>query len=123
MADRLARGCRPRDTADVPRVTFDGAGRTTTATRGTNLLAVVRRAGLPIARACGGRGICDSCWLRVDDGLEHLEQLPAPGTHAGIALEPGWVMACLARIDPGASDDASVVLWSPAWGRDPRSGS
>jgi adenylate cyclase len=35
---------------------------------GTSLLDVARSAGLPIARACTGRGLCGRCDLEILDG-------------------------------------------------------
>jgi adenylate cyclase len=39
---------------------------------GTTLLEAVRRAGLPIARACGGGGLCARCGVEVLAGGESL---------------------------------------------------
>jgi 2Fe-2S ferredoxin len=39
---------------------------------GTTLLEAARRAGLPVARACGGEGLCARCGLRVLSGGETL---------------------------------------------------
>jgi adenylate cyclase len=40
--------------------------------RGTTLLEAVQRAGLPIARACGGGGLCGRCGVEVLAGGEGL---------------------------------------------------
>ena len=51
------------------------AVRTVVVPSGTTLLEAVRRAGLPIARACGGGGLCGRCGVEV---LAGAEGLPAP---------------------------------------------
>ena len=40
---------------------------------GTTLLEAVQQAGLPIARACGGDGLCARCGVEVLAGAETLE--------------------------------------------------
>lgn len=52
--------------------------RTVQVPRGTTLLEAVRRAGLPIARACGGGGLCARCGVEVLAGGEALAA-PSPG--------------------------------------------
>jgi adenylate cyclase len=44
--------------------------------RGTTLLEAAQRAGLPIARACAGGGLCGRCGLEV---LAGAEALASPG--------------------------------------------
>jgi ferredoxin len=39
---------------------------------GTTLLDAARTLGLPIARACAGRGLCGRCDLEILDGVERL---------------------------------------------------
>jgi ferredoxin len=39
---------------------------------GTTLLEAARAAGLPIARACSGMGLCARCGLQVIEGLASL---------------------------------------------------
>ena len=107
----------------MARVTFRGAGRRVDVEPGTSLLAVARREGLPIARACGGRGICDSCAVRVDAGLEHLQLRARPAEGQAVVLEPDWVMACLARVRDDAETGQEIELWCAAWGEDPKAGS
>jgi adenylate cyclase len=50
--------------------------RTVLVPDGTTLLEAVREAGLPIARACGGGGLCGHCGVTV---LAGAETLPPPG--------------------------------------------
>jgi len=49
-------------------VRFQPSGRTVRVERGTTLLEAARRAGLPMASACGADGICARCGLRVIAG-------------------------------------------------------
>jgi ferredoxin len=44
---------------------------------GASLLDAVRRVGLPIARACGGGGLCATCGLAILAGGEALDP-PSP---------------------------------------------
>ena len=56
------------------RVRFLPGGQSIHVERGTSLLEATRRAGLPIARACGEQGLCGRCGLRVLRGGEQLAQ-------------------------------------------------
>ncbi len=47
------------------RVSFHPSGRSVLVPAGTTLLDAARRAGVPLARACGGEGLCARCGLRV----------------------------------------------------------
>jgi adenylate cyclase len=51
--------------------------------RGLAVLDASRRAGIPHASICGGRGRCSTCRVRVLRGLEHL---PPPGQHEAAVL-------------------------------------
>lgn len=53
------------------------AARSLEVPAGTTLLEAARQAGLPIARACGGGGLCARCALEVLGGAEALAP-PAP---------------------------------------------
>lgn len=46
--------------------------RTARVPSGTRLLEAVQRAGLPIAHACGGGGLCGRCGVQVLAGAEAL---------------------------------------------------
>jgi adenylate cyclase len=52
-------------------------GRSLEVPAGTTLLEAARQAGLPIARACDGGGLCARCGLEVLDGGDTLAP-PAP---------------------------------------------
>jgi ferredoxin len=61
----------------------DGAAlRAVAVPRGTTLLDAVRRAGLPLARACRAEGLCGRCGLRVLAGAETLAP-PSPRVARG----------------------------------------
>ena len=65
--------------------------------QGTPLLALIRRANLPLGLACGARGVCLACKVRVAGPM-----LPPGVTEAALLTqitEPGpWRIACLARV-------------------------
>jgi len=54
-----------------------------------------RRAGVRIVGACGGRGVCGTCAVRVAAG--EVELLHPTDPHAKAELANGWLRACLAR--------------------------
>jgi uncharacterized 2Fe-2S/4Fe-4S cluster protein (DUF4445 family) len=54
------------------RVRFDPSGREIRVAVGTTLLEAARRAGLPIASACGGDALCGRCGVLVLAGEETI---------------------------------------------------
>ena len=54
-----------------------------------SLLDAAIAAGVPLAGVCGGRGICQRCWVNVLEG--EVSVLPE-----GVGTHPGEVLACLA---------------------------
>jgi 2Fe-2S ferredoxin len=42
--------------------------------RGTNLMAALIDAGIPVASSCNGEGVCAKCRLRVIEGAANLSQ-------------------------------------------------
>jgi ferredoxin len=46
-------------------IRFQPSGRTLRVAKGTTLLEAARRAGLPMASACGADGLCARCGVRV----------------------------------------------------------
>jgi adenylate cyclase len=60
----------------------DAPARTVQVPAGTTLLEAVRRAGLPIARACDGGGLCARCGVAVLSGAEMLAPASAAETAA-----------------------------------------
>jgi ferredoxin len=67
---------------------------------GTTLLAAARRAGLPIASACGADGICGRCGVQVLSGGGSLS--PETAAEARVKrmnrLDAGLRLACRAAI-------------------------
>ena len=54
-------------------VRFEPSGREVRVLRGTTLLEAARRAGLPLASACGADGLCARCDVEILDGGASLE--------------------------------------------------
>jgi uncharacterized 2Fe-2S/4Fe-4S cluster protein (DUF4445 family) len=79
--------------SSLPRrhaVRFAGFGRHSRPEHDETLYQCARRAGVRIVGACGGRGVCGSCLVRVTRGTVDLLSPAA-------ARDDGWVRACLAR--------------------------
>lgn len=90
---------------------------TVAAPRGASLLALVSREGAPLGQACRGQGVCRSCRVEVLEGAAHLG--PPTDLETRWALEPGWRLACQARIFTADDAPGEIVLWSPTWGLRP----
>ncbi|HVP28717.1 MAG TPA: 2Fe-2S iron-sulfur cluster-binding protein [Myxococcota bacterium] len=56
----------------APRVRFLPSERSVTLEPGDTLLDAARKAGLPIAGACGAEGLCGRCGLLIVRGAETL---------------------------------------------------
>lgn len=67
---------------------------------GTTLLEAARAAGLPIARACAGMGLCSRCGIQVLEGLDSLSAESAEEREAKLRNRiPGqWRFACQAVV-------------------------
>jgi ferredoxin len=67
---------------------------------GTTLLDAARGAGLPIARACTGRGLCGRCDLEILDGAPGLsaESEDERETRSRDQLPASRRLACQARV-------------------------
>ncbi|WP_084798434.1 ASKHA domain-containing protein [Pleomorphomonas koreensis] len=76
-------------------ISFRPSGLVASSDEGQSILTIARRAGLALESACGGRGICRSCAVRVEGPL-----LPAaPSQEQGFTAEEtaaGWRRACKA---------------------------
>lgn len=94
----LARWRRPTASNDAIVVDY-GDGHRVTIEPGMTLLEASRRAGIPHASLCGGRGRCATCRVRVDRGL--TSQPPPEGAEAitlqSIEAEPSVRLACQLR--------------------------
>jgi ferredoxin len=78
-----------------PRVTFvTSRGSREVVAEGT-LLDAARRAGLPLASSCGGRGICDACRVTVKAGRDALS--PPTAGELDARLDADERLACQAR--------------------------
>jgi uncharacterized 2Fe-2S/4Fe-4S cluster protein (DUF4445 family) len=77
--------------------------------RGSTILQVIQRAGIPLASICGGRGVCGKCRVVVMSGGENLNYL----TNAEMRLlsprdiEKGVRLACQAKI---SGDYVSIYI-------------
>ncbi len=67
---------RARNLRQRPRLYYSPDNRVVELQRDATLLESIRRAGIPHASVCGGRGRCSTCRVRISSGLEHL---PLPG--------------------------------------------
>jgi uncharacterized 2Fe-2S/4Fe-4S cluster protein (DUF4445 family) len=88
----------------MPTVTCLPAGKQLEAETGSELLPLLRRAGLRIETPCGGEGVCGECAVRIIQG--------EVDTDGGCALAPGavaqgFVLACQTRL---ASTPVTVQL-------------
>jgi 2Fe-2S ferredoxin len=70
--------------------------------RGTTLLDAARRAGLPVARACGGAGLCSRCGLHVLSGRVSRESTEEVRAKHANRVDARLRLACLARLEGDA---------------------
>ena len=85
--------------------------RRTRVPAGTSLLEAARRAGLPIASACGEEGVCGRCGVEI---LAGAEQLPAEPDHERSIkrrnrVDPVLRLACRVRIE------GDLIVTAPYW--------
>jgi len=76
------------------RVRFPHLEREITANAGETLFHAARRHGVRIVAACGGRGVCGTCQVRVLDGEVVPHAASAGDTVVERPGEPAWVRAC-----------------------------
>jgi 2Fe-2S ferredoxin len=87
-----------RAASSWPLVRFQPSGRALRVERGTTLFEAARRAGLPMASACGADGLCARCGVRVLAGALAL----SPETQAEVRqkqrnrIDPTLRLACRA---------------------------
>ncbi|HEY4685061.1 MAG TPA: ASKHA domain-containing protein [Dehalococcoidia bacterium] len=75
------------------RVRFANLDRETICSESETIFHAARRAAIRIVGACGGRGVCGTCMVRVVSGdIESLQPEPAQA-----AQRSPWVRACQAR--------------------------
>jgi 2Fe-2S ferredoxin len=85
------------------RVRFLPSETSVSVAPGTSLHEAIRRAGLPIASACGADGICGRCAVEVRAGAEQLTpELPDEALlKRRNRVQPGERLACRARLTAG----------------------
>ncbi len=79
-------------------VTIKPAGLTVACTRGTSLLEVIRRAGIPLLSSCGGNGTCGRCRVRILSGSIHQPSAEEIKHIPDADLSDGYRLACQVRI-------------------------
>ena len=77
---------------------FTQFGRAVVARPGESVFQSARRAGIRIVGACGGRGTCGSCMVRIADG--EFRRLGGEGQATGSATRRKWYRAC--QVVPGS---------------------
>jgi ferredoxin len=79
-------------------IRFRPSGRALRVARGTTLLDAARRAGLPIASACGADGLCGRCGVRILAGAGALSpETPAERERKrSNRIDPSLRLACRA---------------------------
>jgi len=82
------------------RVRFAPSGRCVVVAAGTTLLAAARRAGLPLASACDGDGLCGRCGVTPLAGAGALSPEDAAEARARRRNRgaPGERLACRATV-------------------------
>ena len=84
----------------VPNVILRPGDISVKTERGSTLLQVIQRAGIPLASICGGRGVCGKCRVVVDGGVENLDHLSTAELRllSPRDIEKRVRLACQARI-------------------------
>ena len=93
------------------RVTFLPDGRTVELPDGSTLYAAAHRAGVPLAQACPGEGVCGRCGLRVLAGAAALspEGAAEARVKADNRADPRLRLACQTRVR------GTVVVTADYW--------
>ena len=79
---------------------FQPSGTRLRVETGTTLLEAARRAGLPMASACGADGICGRCGVRVLAGgsLLSAERAEEASVKRRNRVDPGLRLSCRAAV-------------------------
>ena len=90
-------------------IRFLPSGRELRVARGTTLLEAARRAGLPIASACGADGVCARCGVRVLAGADALspEDAVEARQKRRNRVDPALRLACRAAVSGDVQVSAS----------------
>lgn len=78
---------------------------------GTSVLAAARSAGLPIASACSGDGLCARCGVEIVEGSTDLAAEGATETQAKQAnrIDAGLRLACRVEVS------SNLTITAPYW--------
>jgi ferredoxin len=94
----------------MPILRFLPSGKEIEVSKGTRLIDAVRRAGLPIARACGDDLVCARCGVRILKGRVSRESPIETRVKERNRLPVGLRLACAVRVH----DD--LALHADYWG-------
>lgn len=94
-----------------PCIRFAPSGRRVRIARGATLLEAIRRAGLPVASACGADGLCARCGVRV---LAGADALPGESPQEAEAkrhnrVDPELRLAC--QVVPAGDLEVTAPYW------------
>jgi len=99
------------------QVSFPHLEREITAHTGESLFHAARRHGVRIVAACGGRGVCGTCMVRVTEGeVEPLADAvgnAGAGSGASGGIHPGWIRACQCTARTNCSVEVSGRSLAP----------
>src|SRR5205085_2919817 len=93
------------------RVVYQPSGETVHVPDGTTLFNAAHWAGLPIESACGGRGTCGKCLVRIEQG--DFEATPADHRHLPDRLADGWRLSCQAVVATDAACEVPRLSRTP----------
>ena len=93
------------------QVRFLPSGRILRVTPGTNLLEAARAAGLPIAQACSGEGLCGRCAVLVVRGADGIapEREPERQAKRRNRVAPELRLAC--QVVPSTDVEVTASYW------------
>ncbi len=111
--DTHARPAEAASAVRTHRVRIDALEREFEAREDESLLAAARRAGVRVVAACGGRGACGSCIVRVAEGRVHRE---GEGSHKK------WLRACRVQARSDLALDVAPRSLAPIVRADVRTG-
>ncbi len=91
-------------------MTFQPSGRVVRIAPGTNLLDAARSAGLPLAGACRGDGLCGRCGVRVSSGgALHPETEAETRAKRRNRVAPELRLAC--QLTPTCDVEVTATYW------------
>ncbi len=94
----------------MPKLRFLPRNSTLEVPAGTRLIDAVRRAGLPIARACGDDLICGLCGVRILEGEVTRESRVESRAKRANRIDPELRLACAIRVR------SDLTLSADYWG-------